>query len=135
MARKRIPLTREQLLSRMPHRIFTPKLARTTLTMVQLCHMQNLDAIWSGQATLTLMWEWAEGVLTWSYVAEKMGQLQDEMNEQLEVVARTVERFHRTGRVGFSGPDYQTAKAKYVESILSGLDWNVVGARLSAAGY
>jgi Fe-Mn family superoxide dismutase len=31
--------------------------------------------------------------------------------------------------------DYQTAKAKYVESILSGLDWNVVGARLSAAGY
>jgi Fe-Mn family superoxide dismutase len=31
--------------------------------------------------------------------------------------------------------DYQTAKAKYVEAILSGLDWNVVGARLTAAGY
>lgn len=31
--------------------------------------------------------------------------------------------------------DYQTGKAKYVEAMLSGLDWNVVGARLTAAGY
>jgi Fe-Mn family superoxide dismutase len=31
--------------------------------------------------------------------------------------------------------DYQTAKAKYVEAVISGLDWNVVGARLTAAGY
>lgn len=31
--------------------------------------------------------------------------------------------------------DYQTSKAKYVEAILSGADWNVIGARLTAAGY
>lgn len=31
--------------------------------------------------------------------------------------------------------DYQTSKAKYVEAILSGADWGVIGARLTAAGY
>lgn len=31
--------------------------------------------------------------------------------------------------------DYQAAKAKYVDALLSGLDWGVVGARLTAAGY
>jgi Fe-Mn family superoxide dismutase len=31
--------------------------------------------------------------------------------------------------------DYQTAKAKYVDAVLSGLDWNVLNKRFAQVGH
>jgi hypothetical protein len=57
-----------------------------------------------------MVWHWAGSVLTWSKVAELLGVGTNEMAEQLRLSTRLVERFGRTGRLVFSGPDYQLAK-------------------------
>jgi hypothetical protein len=49
------------------------------------------------------------GVLTWSRAAELLGQGVPEMQAQLELATRVVERYGRTGRIGFSGVEYQAA--------------------------
>ena len=59
----------------------------------------------------SLMWQLAEQALVWSRVAELTGELQEPMRQQLEVVASVVRRFGTTGRVGYSGAEYQAAKA------------------------
>jgi hypothetical protein len=64
-----------------------------------------------GQGDESLMWQLAEQALLWSRVAELTGQMQVDMRQQLEVVASVVRRFGTTGRVGYSGAEYQTAKA------------------------
>jgi hypothetical protein len=51
-----------------------------------------------------------EQTLTWSRVADLLGYRVEDMRAQLELSTRVVERFGRTGRVGFSGVEYQLAK-------------------------
>jgi hypothetical protein len=57
-----------------------------------------------------MLWSFAGGVFTWSRVAELLQAGEPEMLEQLQVCERLIERYHRTGRVAFDGPDYQAAK-------------------------
>lgn len=83
-----------------------------------LVHIANLDAIARGAGTEELLWQWIGGALTWSYVASALERRNGSryreaglaMRDQLEVVTAVVERFGRTGRVGFSGVEYQQAK-------------------------
>jgi hypothetical protein len=49
-------------------------------------------------------------VFTWCKVAELLQIGVEEMTAQLELATRVVERYGRTGRIGFSGPEYQVAK-------------------------
>jgi hypothetical protein len=87
-----------------------PKLDRDTLTTVGLIHAQNLDDIATGKGDAQTMWDMAEAVFTWSRVAEVMQVGVPEMQDQLLLSARVCERYRDTGKVVFTGPEYQLAK-------------------------
>lgn len=91
-------------------RCFAPKLHPSQVRDLGLVHMEELDAIIHGQATPDVLWSWAGGVLTWSRVAELTERAADDMAEQLSLVLAVIERYRRTGSIGFTGPEYQLAK-------------------------
>lgn len=101
--------TKAQLLARLP-RAFRPKLDTLQQRDLALYHNVNLDAIATGQAEASMLWDFLGGVLLWHRAAELMGVGVVEMAPQIEVATRLVERYSRTGRVAFDGPDYQLAK-------------------------
>lgn len=103
--------TRRHVWLPLPPRGMRPRLAPDQLTDLALAHLTNLDVMVKGQGDESLMWQLAEQALVWSRVAALTGQLQEPMRQQLEVVASVVRRFGTTGRVGYSGAEYQTAKA------------------------
>lgn len=77
---------------------------------LSMCHHVNLDAICSGQAEQSMLWHFISGVLCWWKVAQLLQAGVPEMDAQLEVAARLCERWSRTGRVLFDGPDMQLAR-------------------------
>ena len=87
-----------------------PKLSAAQVLDVSLYHAINLDAIAQGTAEPSILWDLARSVLTWSEAAKLAGRGVPEMTRQLEMVERLIERFSRTNRVRFDGPDYQLAK-------------------------
>jgi hypothetical protein len=101
-----------------------PKLDRGQQTDLALAHLTNLDLVATGQADETVMWHLCEQALLWSRVAQCTGQLQEEMHTQLMVAANVVRRFGRTGRVGFSGEEYQAAKEgiAVMDALSAGVD-------------
>lgn len=102
-------LTKTQLLDRMP-RAFRPKLPTDQILDLALAHVVNVDTISRGEATEQLMWDWVGGLLMWSRIAEQIEIGIEEMNEQIGLTTRLVERYGRTSSIVFTGPDYQLAK-------------------------
>jgi hypothetical protein len=94
----------------LPPRGLRPRLAPDQVRDLGLAHVVNLDVIARGEADEAILWQWVGGILTWSRVAELLQAGVPEMHEQLELATRLIERYGRTGRVGFSGPDYQAAR-------------------------
>ena len=105
MKRKRIPRPA------LPPPGLRPKLRRDQLRDLALCHLEALDSIARGDATSATLWQVAEAALAWSRAAELMHIGEAEMQAQLELALSLIERYRRTGRVAFSGPEYQAAKA------------------------
>lgn len=120
---RRIPTT-EQLLDRLPAGL-RPKLSKPQLVALSTCNHVNLDAIATGKAQPSILWDFLGGVLMWHRAAELMGVGVAEMAPQLEVATRLVERYSRTGRVAFDGPDYQLAKygVMVMDELAKGLDY------------
>lgn len=81
-----------------------------TQTTLAIAHAQNLDLISRGTATEDEVWHLVEQALTWSRVAQLLGQGEPEMAEQVEVATQVVQRYGRTSRAGFTGLEYQVAK-------------------------
>lgn len=102
--------TRRRIIVPLPPRGLRPRLTRDQLLDLGIVHAVNLDAIAKGEADEAMLWEWIGGVLTWSKVAELLATGEPEMRAQLELTERLIQRFARTGRVAFDGPDYQLAK-------------------------
>lgn len=94
----------------LPPRGLRAQLSAAQVRDLSLCHHINLDAIATGQADESTLWQTVGGALTWSRVADLLGLGAPEMAEQLQVLERVVSRYGRTGRVGFSGQEYQLAK-------------------------
>lgn len=88
----------------------TQPLQHDQLQKLSMCHHVNLDAICSGQAEPAILWDFIGGVLTWWKAAQLLEAGVNEMDTQLEVAARLCERWARTGRVLFDGPDMQLAR-------------------------
>ena len=101
---------RRRVVIPLPPRGLRPKLASDQVRDLSLAHNVNLDAIARGEATEEILWQVVGGMLTWSKVAEVLGRGEAEMQQQLELATRLVDRYGRTGRVGFSGPDYTLAR-------------------------
>jgi len=99
-----------QLLDRMP-RAFRPRLHPKTLHTISLFQHINLDDIATGRADIHIVWDYAANVLCWHRVAHAIGRGTFEMNDQLAVATRLVQRYKQHGRVAFDGPDLQTARA------------------------
>jgi len=96
------------LIARLPTGM-RPRLTRAQIVDLALVHHANHDAIRTGAASPSVMWAWAEGALTWSRVAELLGAGETEMGELLLTVEAVIERYKRTGRVGYSGTELQAA--------------------------
>jgi hypothetical protein len=87
-----------------------PKLTRSQVRDLGLTHAVNLDAIARGSADEATMWQFVGGVYTWARVAHLLQVGVPEMDAQVAVARRLVTRYWNTGKVGFSGPDYQAAR-------------------------
>lgn len=109
MTRKRHVPTKAELIGRLP-RHMRPKLTRDQRVDLGLAHVVNLELIRTGEADEGLLWQYVGGVLTWSRVTDMLQSGQDEMSAQLKLASDLVERYGRTGRVLFTGPEYQLAK-------------------------
>ena len=94
----------------MPPRGLRPKLDRGQLTDLALAHIANLDALARGGANSTTLWHAVEAAFTWSRVAQLLDVGEAEMAEQLAMLERVLLRYQRTGKIGFSGPEYQLGK-------------------------
>jgi predicted alpha/beta hydrolase len=93
-----------------PPKGLRPRLASADLSTVQAYALINFDAIANGTAEPVILWDLVGGVLTWWKVSRLLGVGEPEMDAQLELTTRLVERFKRTGRVLFDGPDLQLAR-------------------------
>lgn len=91
---------------------------------LSMCHHINLDAICTGQAEPSMLWDFISGVLTWWKVAQLLGAGVAEMDAQLGLAARLCERWSRTGRVLFDGPDMQLARdgVGYMDDLAAQVD-------------
>ncbi len=87
-----------------------PKLSRDQILDLALAHITNLDTIARGEADEGLLWQVFGGALTWLRIAERLQLGVEPMREQIALCERLAERFERTGRVVFAGPEYQRAK-------------------------
>lgn len=94
----------------LPPRGLRPRLDGTQVRDLALAHIVNLDTIARGEADECVLWQMVGGVLTWSRTADLLGVGIEEMRTQLETATRVVERYGRTGRIGYSGTEYQAAK-------------------------
>ena len=107
-----------------PRRILNPvppwlrkRLTRTQVLDLALVHWQNLDQLAKGEGDEALLHQVAGGIYTWSRVAELLHRADSrfepavtEMQAQLELAKRLIDRYRATGRVIFTGTDYQDAK-------------------------
>jgi hypothetical protein len=87
-----------------------PKLTKASLTDLGLAHHENVDTVAKGLGNEEILWQMVGGVLTWSYVAEVMQAGVPEMAEQKDLIIRLIDRYKDTGRVVFTGLEYQQAK-------------------------
>lgn len=98
---KRRRLTDGELLDRLP-RGLRPKLRRDQLRDLAMAHVQNLDAVATGQAEPALLWDYVESTLLWLHVARLVNAGEAEMQEQCDMVTRLIDRWKATGRVDFA---------------------------------
>ena len=110
MSRATRPRPRTPRWPAVPPRGLRPRLDASQRLDLGLCHISNLDAIARGTATEAMLWDWVAAVLTWSRAAELMQAGVPEMESQLGLTTRLIERYGRTGAVRFDGADYQLAK-------------------------
>lgn len=94
-----------------PPRGLRKKLTSQQVRDLSLVHHVNLDAIAKGDANELTLWHAVAGALTWSRVATMLRHREAEMVQQLAVLEALVTRYGRTGRILFTGPEYQLAKA------------------------
>jgi hypothetical protein len=110
-------LSRNEILARL-HTGLRPKLSKSQVQDLGLTHIGNLDTIAQGKPSEEVLWQWIGGALTGSYVAgvlerrdrERYAEVANAMRLQLDLCTAVVERYGRTGRIGFTGLEYQCAK-------------------------
>lgn len=94
-----------------PPRGMRPRLTHGQRVDLELVHLQTLDDIAHGRATVETLWDWAGSVFTWGRAAELLQTGAEEMAEQHHLAVAVCARFKATGRVLFTGPEYQLAKS------------------------
>lgn len=101
MSRKRL---RRKVIVPLPPRGLRPRLVPEQVRDLAMAHVVNLDDIAHGRASAEVMWQTVGGV------AELLGRGVDEMQAQHDLMMRVMARQVATGKVLFTGPEYQLAK-------------------------
>ena len=130
MSRKRC---RRRVIVPVPPRGLRPKppmLTEATLRDLSMCHLVNLDAIARGEADEVTLWHFVGGTFTFSRIAAALDVGVPEMHQQLELATAVVERYGRTGRAVFTGPEYQLAKTgiEVLDELARIVDWPTAAA-------
>jgi hypothetical protein len=102
--------TRRKIVVPRPPRGLRPRLLPDQVRDLAMAHVVNLDDIAHGRANEEVMWQTMGGVLTWLRVAQDLGRGVDEMQAQHDLMLRVVARHRSTGKVLFTGAEYQLAK-------------------------
>jgi len=76
-----------------------------------IAHHTHVDLIAHGRGTVEVLWEMAGAALGWSKVAQHLGAGEPEMAAELQLIDSLLERHRRTGRVVYTGPELQQARA------------------------
>jgi len=110
MMRRPIPrrADKSSLIARL-HRGLRPRLDRDQIISLGLAHTTNHGLIRTGQADEDVLWQWVGGMLTWHRVAVLLGVGEPEMQAQLLLCESVLQRYGRTGKIGFSGPELQAS--------------------------
>jgi hypothetical protein len=77
---------------------------------LNLIHHIHLDAVATGDTNEKTLWHLVECALTWSRVASHLVRHAAVMRAHLDLITSLVTRYGRTGRIVFTGPEYQQAK-------------------------
>lgn len=93
-----------------PPRGLRPRLSNDQRQDLEIVHLQTLDDLAKGRGTVETLWDWAGSVFTWGRAAEIAQTGAEEMAAQHELATAICARFKNTGRVLFTGPEYQLAK-------------------------
>ena len=86
-------------------------LAADQVRDLAISHHSHVDDVAHGRATIETAWEMAGAALGWSRIAQQLGQGETEMAQDLHVIRALIDRWQRTGRVAYTGIEYQQAKA------------------------
>jgi len=100
--------TKAELVARLP-RGLRPRLAADQKLDLAIVHHMNHELLRTGQADEQVLWQWVGGVLTFSRMADLLDCGVPEMERQTELAVSLLQRYSRTGRVGFAGPELQLA--------------------------
>ena len=100
-------------------KFWRPALTESVKLDAKLTHWDLVTRISTGTATTDDLWDWIETGLTYSQMmrllAEDGSEFTDEamaaIAGQLDIYESVIDRYRRTGRVGFSGPELLTARA------------------------
>lgn len=124
--------THRRVYAALPPPGLRPRLETSQVQDLGLVHIGNLDALARGAGSEELLWQYAGGAFTWSRVANVLmlrnpdayREAAAAMARQLQVVTAMLERFRRTGRVGFTGPEYQVAKdaCEWMDALAENVD-------------
>lgn len=114
--RRHIPrqVDKSHLIARLP-RGLRPKLDRNQIIDLSVAHTTNHGLIRAGQADEAVLWQWVGGMLTWYRVAVLLDLGEPEMRAQLQLCESVLQRYGRTGRIGFTGPPELQLSAEGVQ--------------------
>lgn len=94
-----------------------PKLSRSQVLSAKLIHLQNVQTIADGSATRQTLYDHAHATLVWLTLARDYQARYGTIEEALRAMEAAqaacgdlVERWRRTGRVVFTGPELQMAR-------------------------
>lgn len=97
----------------------------STVRELLIAHHNHFDDVIHGRATIDTVWQMAGAALGWSKIAESLGMGEPEMARELTMINSMIGRWERTGKVGFSGPELQTARDSFdvLEQLAQAVDW------------
>jgi hypothetical protein len=109
----------------MPPKGLRIMLKPSTVRELLISHHSNFDDMVNGRATIETVWQMAGASMGWAKIAQAVGMGEAEMARELGMINSVIARWERTGSVGFSGPELQTARDSFdvLEQLANSVDW------------
>jgi len=100
-------------------KFWQPKLDEDMKRDAQIIHWDLVTRFTDGTATTQDLWDWMETGFTYTQMMRMLAadgmeftqEAQEALAAQLETYEKVIERYRRTKRVAFNGPEYLIAKA------------------------